>query len=279
MRSGQDLLPIGQFAEASRLSLKALRIYDRLGLLRPVRVDDQTGYRYYHEDQLRPARLISLLRRIEMPLALIKDVLEADAAAAASIVGTFWSIAEARISEGRSIVGYIQEIIRGGITMGFEVKTRQVQGAQAVSITQEVFVKDLPDFIRDACATLYRMVATSGGQVDGPLTVIYHGEVNEDSNGPVEVAVPVKRGSVSLGEEARLVELASGTQAYTTITNAQLRFPEILKAYDAVYDWIKKNGRRPAGPPREIYFADVERARPNDLVCDIAWPVLSEARV
>jgi protein phosphatase len=56
--SGQDLLPIGQFAEASRLSLKALRIYDRLGLLRPVRVDEQTGYRYYHEDQLRSARLI-----------------------------------------------------------------------------------------------------------------------------------------------------------------------------------------------------------------------------
>lgn len=42
---------------------------------------------------------------------------------------------------------------------------------------------------------------------------------------------------------------------------------------------MKRNGRRPAGPPREIYFADVERARPNDPVCDVAWLVLSETRV
>lgn len=274
-------MPIGQFAEASRLSLKALRIYDRLDLLKPVRVDEQTGYRFYHEDQLRSARLISLLRRIEMPLALIKDVLEGDPVTASSVVVRFWSDVESRMGERRVVVDYIQEFIRGGIPMGFEVKTRQVEVAQAVSITQEVFVKDLPGFIQRSCDALYRHVAASGAQPDGPLTVIYHGEVNEDSNGPVEVCVPVRRGSVPPPqmEQARLVELAAGTQAYTTITQAELRFPEILKAYDAVYDWIKQNGKKPAGPPREVYFADMERARPNDPVCDIAWPVLSEARV
>jgi DNA-binding transcriptional MerR regulator/effector-binding domain-containing protein len=277
--SSQDLLPIGQFAEASRLSLKALRIYDRLGLLRPVRVDEQTGYRYYHEDQLRAARLISLLRRLEMPLALIKDVLEADAAAAVSLIAEFWSDTERRISEGRNVIEYIHQLIRGGAPMGYDVKTRQVEGAQALSVTQEVFVKDLSGFIHTAATALYRHVAASGGRAEGHLTVIYHGEVGEDSNGPVEVCLPVRQGSVSPGETVRLVELGAGTQAYTTITHAQLRFPEILKAYDAVYGWMKQNGRRPAGPPREIYFADLERARPNDPVCDVAWPVLSEPGV
>ncbi|MFY9863288.1 MAG: MerR family transcriptional regulator, partial [Trebonia sp.] len=51
------LLTIGEFARASRLSPKALRLYDELGLLRPVRVDEYSGYRYYSPDQLDQARL------------------------------------------------------------------------------------------------------------------------------------------------------------------------------------------------------------------------------
>ena len=41
-----DLLPIGRFARATRLSVKALRHYDELGLLRPAFVDPSSGYRY-----------------------------------------------------------------------------------------------------------------------------------------------------------------------------------------------------------------------------------------
>jgi PPM family protein phosphatase len=42
-----QLMTIGAFARQSRLSLKALRLYDELGLLRPAAVDDSTAYRYY----------------------------------------------------------------------------------------------------------------------------------------------------------------------------------------------------------------------------------------
>lgn len=51
------LLPIGAFARRSRLSLKALRLYDELGLLPPARVDPETGYRSYVADQVDRARL------------------------------------------------------------------------------------------------------------------------------------------------------------------------------------------------------------------------------
>jgi hypothetical protein len=63
------LLTIGEFARASRLSPKALRLYDSLGLLRPARVDERTGYRYYSPDQPDRARLLAWLRRLDMPLA------------------------------------------------------------------------------------------------------------------------------------------------------------------------------------------------------------------
>jgi DNA-binding transcriptional MerR regulator len=45
-------MSIGEFARRSRLSPKALRLYERLGLLSPARVDELSGYRYYEDAQL-----------------------------------------------------------------------------------------------------------------------------------------------------------------------------------------------------------------------------------
>ncbi|MEV5335675.1 MerR family transcriptional regulator [Streptomyces werraensis] len=77
-----ELLTIGAFAKASRLSPKALRLYDELGLLTPARVDPETGYRRYAPEQLERARLVAWLRRLGMPLARIRQArVEADTAA------------------------------------------------------------------------------------------------------------------------------------------------------------------------------------------------------
>lgn len=51
-----DLISIGEFARRSRLSPKALRLYDELGLLPPARVDDSSGYRFYEVNQLKELR-------------------------------------------------------------------------------------------------------------------------------------------------------------------------------------------------------------------------------
>jgi len=67
----------GRTAQACLLTRIALRIYGELGLLVPDRVDPPTQYRCYHPRQLKRARLIRLLREMEMPLAEIKRVLEA----------------------------------------------------------------------------------------------------------------------------------------------------------------------------------------------------------
>jgi protein phosphatase len=64
----------GAFAQASGLSRKALRLYDELGLLHPARVDPDTLYRFYHPGQLEQARLVAWLRRLGMPLAVIRSV-------------------------------------------------------------------------------------------------------------------------------------------------------------------------------------------------------------
>jgi DNA-binding transcriptional MerR regulator len=69
-----DLMTIGAFAERTRLSPKALRLYDRLGLVVPARTDPASGYRFYSEDQVADAGLVALLRRLGMPLSVIADI-------------------------------------------------------------------------------------------------------------------------------------------------------------------------------------------------------------
>ncbi len=62
------LLSIGAFARATRLTPKALRLYDELGLLPPALVDPASGYRFYDPAQLERAQLVAWLRRLGMPL-------------------------------------------------------------------------------------------------------------------------------------------------------------------------------------------------------------------
>jgi DNA-binding transcriptional MerR regulator len=72
----EGFLSIGRFARLTHLTIKALRLYDALGLLRPAVVDFATGYRYYHPDQMQVAERIRLLRGVEMPLAEIRALLD-----------------------------------------------------------------------------------------------------------------------------------------------------------------------------------------------------------
>ena len=73
-----ELLSIGRFAQLVGLTAKALRHYDELGLLRPARVDDFTGYRWYSLEQARDAVAIRRLRAFELPLDEIAEVLGGD---------------------------------------------------------------------------------------------------------------------------------------------------------------------------------------------------------
>lgn len=103
-----QLLMIGDLARASGLTPKALRLYDDLGLLRPVEVDPLSGYRRYTSDQVADARLVATLRLVGMPLARIAKVLDARASgrptAAAREVEAYWVQVEADTATRRDIV-------------------------------------------------------------------------------------------------------------------------------------------------------------------------------
>ena len=89
------MFSIGEFARRSRLSLKALRLYDERGVLVPSRVDQASGYRYYDTAQLEEARLVVMLRQLQLPLAAVKELLACDPADAATRIAEHWRDAEA----------------------------------------------------------------------------------------------------------------------------------------------------------------------------------------
>jgi serine/threonine protein phosphatase PrpC len=104
MTSTRDLMTIGDFARAAGLTPKALRLYDELGLLRPVEVDEHSGYRRYAPAQLERARLVATLRLVGMPLARIEQVLDGSRAEAARAVSAYWVQVEADTATRRDIV-------------------------------------------------------------------------------------------------------------------------------------------------------------------------------
>jgi DNA-binding transcriptional MerR regulator len=87
-------MSIGEFARRSRLSAKALRLYDQLGLLVPARMDDVSGYRFYEEAQLDQARLIAALRQLGVPLAQIEEMLPLGPDEVAGRIAGLWRVAE-----------------------------------------------------------------------------------------------------------------------------------------------------------------------------------------
>ncbi|MGV9993481.1 MerR family transcriptional regulator [Streptomyces sp. NPDC003374] len=282
----EELLTIGAFAARARLSAKALRLYDRLGLLVPAHVDESSGYRYYSASQTERARLVALLRRLDMPLARVAEVVAragTDGDAAAALLGAYWADVEARVAGQRNLAEYLRGRLSGRSSEmygTFAVETAEVPERVVITESRHTLADELPAWIG---ASLTRLEAAAGacGGVAGAPFVVYHAEVSMESDGPAESCVPVAdeaaarawAGARGRGREVGVRVEPARRLAYTRITKAQVAHPQILAAFEAVEHWMAREGLEPAGPCREVYFADWEASGPDDPVCDVAFPV------
>jgi DNA-binding transcriptional MerR regulator len=115
------LLSVGELARRTGLTTKALRHYDRIGLLRPVAVDQGTGYRRYHPDQVDLARLVWTLRSVELPLDQVRAATAAwqagDTSALDGILRNQRRLLDARTARLRGALHHIDHLIKDGIDM------------------------------------------------------------------------------------------------------------------------------------------------------------------
>ncbi|WP_427920720.1 MerR family transcriptional regulator [Streptomyces sp. cg40] len=278
-----ELLTIGAFAARARLSAKALRLYDRLGLLTPDRVDAASGYRYYRAGQVERARLVALLRQLDMPLAQVAALVEADGADAAELLAAYWTDVETRIAGQRTLAEYLRARLSGRSSEmygKFVVETVEVPQQVLITETRHTLADELPAWIGASLGRLEAAAEECGG-VSGSPFVVYHAEVSTESDGPAESCVPVADEAAARAWAARqnrarqtAVRVEPPRRlAYTRITKAQVAHPQILAAFEAVERWVAAEGLRYAGPCREVYFAEWSAAGPEDAVCDVAFPV------
>jgi hypothetical protein len=149
------------------------------------------------------------------------------------MIADYWATAERRIAAQRGLTAHLQGTLVGderSYAM-FEIHEREVPEQLVLTEQRHVQVGDLPDWIDAAMRRLGGAAQGHGGVVGAPF-VVYHGEVTEDSDGPVEVCIPIDPARTT--HDAAIRHEPAHREAYTTIEKAQVEYPQILSAYDAV---------------------------------------------
>ena len=253
------LIGIGEFARLSRLSPKALRLYDELGLLVPARVDPGTGYRRYATAQLERARLVAALRRLGVPLARIKEILALDPAAAAEEVRAYWAAAEAEHAARRGLVGHLVDRLEGKESAMPEVTVRDMPARSLLCLLKRVHEEDMVPTGRE----LFIHRLRGGGVprpegIAGAPFIIYHGEVSADSDGPVEWCWPVP-GDQAAGIAARFPDLTLRTEPAHEEAFVRNETPgpwtsgtQAVVAVETLAAWVSERQRRAAGGVRLV---------------------------
>lgn len=270
-----DLLTIGEFARHTGLSLKALRLYDMSGLLAPETVDADTGYRYYGPGQFDRARRISLLRRLDMPLAEVARLLDEPGDAAIRDLLDWWNEQERGLTEKRGTVDYLVQSLGGDRTSSSAliVESRVVGEQKVATITARPLQAELLPLLNVSVAGIREHLASAGATFGDEFWVLFHGVVSPDSDGPVEICVPFT-GAVEPASKIVIRIEPAHRQAFTPIGAEICRYPQILHAYDAVEQWIRRHGES-AGPSREIYAYPWDDRLGAGPVADIAAPYTS----
>ena len=182
---------IGEFARRSRLSVKALRLYDELGVLVPARVGEASGYRYYDVAQLEAARLVAMLRQLDLPLAAIRELLACDPVDAAERIAAHWREVDSIHDTRRELADYLVNRLIGKRPVMYEVATREIPERSVLCLKRNVDPQGAWALGKEFIAVLRERPLPKMEGRAGAMFTIYWGEVSADSDGPVEWCKPV----------------------------------------------------------------------------------------
>jgi DNA-binding transcriptional MerR regulator len=260
------LLPIGSFARRCRLSVKALRHYDELGLLRPARVDAATGYRWYDRRQAPAAIAVALLRSLDVALPAIRQLLASgDPAALARVLEQERARRAREIVQAESALRSIERLMQAGTVFPYDITERE-EPARTLLIVEGTTTADLhvpfgTALVEDLLARCARLRIEQAGPIVCLLT-----RVDDDSlrlQMGTAIATPAPPGET-------IVELPAGRAAVTRHVGP---YEEAGLADLALHAWAEERGLEPAGPLREIYRNDPAEVPPEALETDVILPL------
>ena len=267
------MLRIGEFSRLARVSVKTLRLYDRLELLSPARTDEWSGYRYYSSEQLPRLNAILALKDLGFSLEQIKRLLDEGMSET-----QIRAMLEMRREEAERAVQMEQERLarvearlrrmdrEGGVLGGYEVVLKRIEAQRVASVRDT-----LP-----AYSDVGRLFDELGGYVEhhdirpSAWMAVWHDREYKDEDVDGEAAFATED---SLPEDGRVRESHLPTVESMAATVHHGSFGTIGGAYAALLEWIEANGYRVAGPNREIYLRGGDRKDDPDYITEIQFPV------
>jgi effector-binding domain-containing protein len=269
------MLKIGDFSKLARVTIKALRYYDELGLLKPVKVDEFTGYRYYSASQLTQLYRIMALKDMGLSLEEISRLLRNDVSIdhILDLLHTKQieqkQKLEAETARLKRVEEWLMQVEREGKMPEYEIVLKKTTSQKVVSVRQI-----LPNY--SATGQLFQKIVfyifKSGSQMAGPPLAIIYDEEFKEKDVDVEVAFPIARDVPSAGE-FKCKELPGYDQMATTIHKGG--YESVDGAYSALMKWIEKNNYQIVGPSREIYLTDPSSGTPpSEYVTEVQFPVI-----
>ena len=279
------MFKIGDFSKLSCVSVKTLRYYDELGLLKPAHVDHFTGYRYYSADQLPQLNRILALK--DLGFSLEQTV---------------------RLLEGMLVPAQMREILR----MKQAELYQRVQDEQARLVRVEARLRlieredAMPEYdvvlkrIEAKTVASARKVAPTFGEMQlfehevhsaleqhgltpiAPSLNIYHHMGLLDRDMEIEVAAPVDPTSsidIALPSGERITtRVLPAVQVMACLTQ-RVTDDTIAESYNAMGMWIQSNGYRIVGPSREICQSLEQSDKTGTFLIEIQFPVELESRL
>jgi DNA-binding transcriptional MerR regulator len=242
-------------------------------------VDAATGYRFYGTDQIERARLIAALRQLRIPLAEIKVVLDLEPERAADRIADYWSAVETDHSARRDLADFVVKRLHGKRSLMYDVETREILSRSLLCLKRTVegeagawaFGKEFIGLLKG------RTLPHLEGRTLA-FFCIWWGEVNDDSDGPLEWCLPVP------GEEAE--ELANQFPELTLRTEpahreafinlgpgGQTSAVQWQLVSESLRTWGEGRGVEPNNlGVRITYFAPPPRTEDSVPDCDFAVP-------
>jgi DNA-binding transcriptional MerR regulator len=264
------LLTIGEFSRLTHLSVKALRHYDDVGLLRPVDVDAVTGYRQYATAQVPVAHVIRRFRDLDMPLEQIRIVLEAaDVAARDRAIVSHLQRMEETLERTQITVASLRALLEGRVPL-LPVEYRSVPTTSAVAIREEVVWGEAERWLSSALADIDEVLGRSPGARIGPDAALFSSAFFEAHRGDVIAFAPVI-GDVDVGDRVELIDIPGADLAVTVYEGP---FGDLDQAYGALGTFVTERVLAADGPIREHYL---ETGRgtddPTALRTEVCWPI------
>lgn len=264
---------IGEFSKICQVSVKTLRYYDGIGLLKPSQVDRFTGYRYYDRPQLEKMLLIQRLKRYGFPLDEIGALLSGGEGAFRRELRRQRDKLESQRMELEAILqeldAQLQAFERTGnlmdISDGYEIKLTETEPVAAFSLRRRMGVEEYGK----GFSALYERIAKEGLTPGGVTGAMYHDKEFDADSSDIELFVGVReaeRAETSLPSRLCAVTVHKG--AYSTLN----------EAYAALTAWIERNGYERDGAPYDIYRQGAwSNLAPKDWETEIYFPVRKKA--